>query len=60
MPVSEVKIYFKAIHNRHFVITGSPGHRADGIQDYQQFVEEGGTYLGAPKNYTPDTSHSTN
>jgi hypothetical protein len=58
--VSDVKVWFIPIHNYHFVITGSPSHRSIGIQEYQQFVDEGGTYLGAPKNYNPDTSHSGN
>lgn len=55
--VAVVKIWFEPIGSSYRVIVGSPSFRDVGLQQYAQFVLNGGTYLGAPKNYEPELSH---
>lgn len=56
--VGTVKSWFWPISNSYRVIVGSQSYRDVGIMHYTQFIENGGTYLGAPKNYQPELSHS--
>lgn len=57
--ISEVKIWFKPMYGKYLIVVGDRSYKTIALQNYQQFCEEGGTYLGAPKDYTPETSSST-
>jgi hypothetical protein len=55
LPVGEIKReFFSVVNNRFVVVVGTRRFEIRGVADYEEFVEAGGTYWGAPPNYVPD------
>lgn len=57
--IADVKMWFEPMYGKYLIVVGDRSYKPVALQNYQQFCEEGGTYLGAPRDYTPDTSSST-
>lgn len=47
--------FYRPIGGKYIAFLGERIYQEDGLDDYNWFVEEGGTYLGAPINYVPKT-----